>query len=209
MKDQEGQDDGAKSPPKVQTLKGRTLSGQPAVSGEAVRLSNGVKMAAHITISRPANMAKSGQEQDDRTTPLGFYHFARSYKAAYKILAREMTRKHATHPYAPQEFLLIHAIELYLKSYLRLQGYSVRRLKDRIGHDFPVLAKHFSEKGGFLDDEDWEVINLLTPENVFGVRYIVIGPARRATTDALDRTANSLHKTVRDALRNVGVMCAA
>jgi hypothetical protein len=41
----------------------------------------------------------------------------------------------ATHPESPAMFLYYHAIELYLKSFLRFHGVSAKRLQC-IGHDF-------------------------------------------------------------------------
>jgi hypothetical protein len=73
----------------------------------------------------------------------------------------------------------------------------------------PKLAKSFSDHGGALDDEDLEVMALLTPANVFGARYLVTGAFTRATTEALARTANSLHATVRDRLRADGIRCSS
>jgi hypothetical protein len=149
-------------------------------------------------------MSDGRLSRDERTTPIGLYHFADSYRAAAIILSREFAGNLATHPDVPQEFLLIHSIELYLKSYLRLKGYSLDQIKNELGHSYSKLAEHFEKHGGSLNDHDRAVIELLTPENVFGTRYIVVGAARVATKEGLVLCANHLHEIVRDALKAAG-----
>jgi hypothetical protein len=56
----------------------------------------------------------------DRTTPLGLFNYARSYWQSAVYLHRPRVK--VRHPDAPITLLLAHAIELYVKSFLRLQG---------------------------------------------------------------------------------------
>jgi hypothetical protein len=147
------------------------------------------------------------EDENSRTTALGLYHYARSFRAAATKLTGNLDPKDATHPDAPLDHLLIHAIELYLKAYLRQAGASVADLK-RIGHDMPRLGRLYEDHGGQLGAEDQAVIALLTPENVFGARYLETGAYTRAPTEALMHTADNLHGLVRDKLRAEGTWCA-
>jgi hypothetical protein len=70
-------------------------------------------------------------------TPLGFYNFAVSYHEGGDLIADRGLK--ATHPESVAMFLYYHAIELYLKSFLRLQGVTAKRLR-KIGHDFSDFA---------------------------------------------------------------------
>ena len=56
----------------------------------------------------------------DGPTPLGFYNFAVSYHEGADLIADRGLK--ATHPESVAMFLYYHAIELYLKSFLRLRG---------------------------------------------------------------------------------------
>src|SRR5262245_17970119 len=64
---------------------------------------------------------------DDRTTPFGLFNYARSYWQSAVHLHQAAVK--VTHPDAPITLLLAHAIELYIKGFLRLQGLSAEDLK--------------------------------------------------------------------------------
>ena len=68
---------------------------------------------------------------DDRTTPLGLFNYARSYWQSAVLLHH--ARAKVTHPDAPVTLLLAHAIELYLKAFLRLRGVGIEQVR-------PLLA---------------------------------------------------------------------
>ncbi len=68
----------------------------------------------------------------DRLTPLGFFHFAASYRACAEKL--RVCKLRATHPHAPLTFLYYHAIELYLKAFLRAHGHGSEKLRFELGH---------------------------------------------------------------------------
>jgi hypothetical protein len=54
---------------------------------------------------------------DERTNALGLFNTARSYWRSAEHLS--VARIEVTHPQAPITFLLCHALELYLKAFLR------------------------------------------------------------------------------------------
>lgn len=141
-------------------------------------------------------------DDDGRTTPTGLYHYAVSYHAAAGAVAASGLK--ATHPEAPITFNYYHAIELYLKAFLRLNGLSVKQLS-RVGHNIQRLAEMAKAQGMFFEDEDDDVIAHMTHDNVIGARYIKTGAFRRATIEALERTCNSFRISVRDALLESGV----
>jgi hypothetical protein len=72
----------------------------------------------------------------DRHPPIGLYYYAASYHVAADLICDQGLR--ATHPEAPATFLYCHAIELYLKSFLRFHSVSAKRLQS-IGHDYKRL----------------------------------------------------------------------
>jgi hypothetical protein len=109
---------------------------------------------------------------DDRTTPLGLFYYARTYRQSGVALHRAKVK--ATHPDAPVVFLLAHAIELYLNAFLRGQGLAVDELRGKFVHDPKKLASKFSVGGLPLDEEDDEVLKLLKEDNsLISSRYIV------------------------------------
>ena len=106
-----------------------------------------------------------GDEEDDenekeRSTPMGFYHYAQSYREAANLLTNtDKTLRKATHPEAPIRFLYYHAIELYLKAFLRTHDYTPRELATRkFGHDTLRLSKKVAKLGIHFDDKDVQVL---------------------------------------------------
>jgi hypothetical protein len=141
-------------------------------------------------------------DQENRTSAVGLYHYAISYRRAADALASVKLK--ATHPDAPREFLYYHSIELFLKAYLRNAGVRVQELK-KIGHRFDKLAQMYIAKAGFLMDEDQEVLALMSATDVVPrARYIVTGIVRKPALQALARTAKSLNDTVRVAMKQAG-----
>ena len=56
-------------------------------------------------------------DDDERTNAVGLFNTARSYWRSAEYL--NVANLSVTHPQAPVTFLFCHAIELYLKAYLR------------------------------------------------------------------------------------------
>jgi hypothetical protein len=82
---------------------------------------------------------------DDRTTPLGLFNYARSYWQSGVLLHE--ARAKVSHPDGPVTLLLAHAIELYLKAFLRLRGVGIEEVRTTFGHDFKSLAEEASSRG--------------------------------------------------------------
>jgi len=144
--------------------------------------------------------------RNERTNALGLFNFARSYRAAADKLRR--TKLRATHRDSPVTFLYYHAIELYLKAFLRDHGTGVKRLRS-IGHKYGVLRKRAAKKGLHFDDGDEEVIAMLaaTSEQLWSrSRYLETGFMRRPSLPALARTCRNLDRRVARALISAGVV---
>jgi len=107
---------------------------------------------------------------DDRTTPLGLFNYARSYWQSGVLL--HDARAKVTHPDAPITLLLAHAIELHLKAYLRLRGLVIEEVKSSFGHDFKMLVDEAASRGLSLMDEDMDIAAILTEkESIRRSRY--------------------------------------
>ncbi|QQS11498.1 MAG: hypothetical protein IPK81_18255 [Rhodospirillales bacterium] len=138
-------------------------------------------------------------DDDDRTTAVGLFNFAHSYWRSAATLRAHPAK--ATHPEDPAWFLYCHAIELYLKAFLRSRDVSVMALRRDYGHNVNRLAADARERGLCFDNEDHEVVKLMMEMDVLTVRYIRRGAFTRPTLDALDRTCASFHGSIATALR--------
>lgn len=146
------------------------------------------------------------EEKDDneRTTSIGLFNYAESFWRSARVL--NANRPKVTHPDEPVNFLYYHAIELYLKAFLRLHGHTPRELAGRkFGHDVGAISKRAVELGLFLADEDKEVLFVMeSTDAVIRSRYIKVGHFRRPTHGALDRTCKSLRQSIGEALLEKG-----
>jgi hypothetical protein len=80
------------------------------------------------------------ETDEDRTTAIGLFHFAHSYASSAAALCD--VKLHATHRDSPIRYLYSHAIELYLKSFLRMKEISVDELRSRdLGHNVAKCAE--------------------------------------------------------------------
>ena len=149
----------------------------------------------------------SQEDKDNsRTTPFGLFNYADSFWRAAWPLQRASKNLATTHRDAPVSFLYYHAIELYLKSFLRHHGISVAELRGKkFGHDVSRLSKCAEILGLFLMDEDKEVFALMDPWTVLRARFIRTGPFTVASPQALDRTCKSLRDSIAKVLKTGGL----
>ena len=77
-------------------------------------------------------------DDEERTNAVGLFNTARSYWRSAESLTGAALE--ITHPRAPITFLFCHALELYLKAYLRGTGHSVADLKQK-GHRIAKFCK--------------------------------------------------------------------
>jgi hypothetical protein len=142
-------------------------------------------------------------DRDERTNALGLFNTARSYWRSAEYLNEGGLK--VTHPQAPVTFLYCHAIELYLKAFLRGDGKSIADLK-KLGHRVAVLAGVAIENGLPLAPEHREILSHIDDADVpIEARYIVTGFKDRPTNDGLSSVSESLDKTVGEALAKAGL----
>jgi hypothetical protein len=147
-----------------------------------------------------------GSDLDKRSTPLGLFNVAESYWMA--AVALETAKLKSTHSGSPISFLYYHAIELYLKSFLRMHGHSIKELRGKnFGHRTCCLRERAAVLGLNFDDEDLEVLSLMaTTDAVIRSRYIQTGYFRWPALKALDRTCKSLRQTICQAFKKNGIL---
>ena len=76
---------------------------------------------------------------EERTPPIGLFNYARSYwRSAEQLRA---SKPDVTHPDAPISFLFYHAIELYLKAFLRSAGYDLDATERHFAQDHESSAR--------------------------------------------------------------------
>jgi hypothetical protein len=140
---------------------------------------------------------------DERTDALGLFNTGRSYWRCAEQLNANPPK--VTHPHAPVTFLFCHAIELYLKAYLRGAGKSVAELK-KISHRIAALADAAGVQGLAIEPEHREVLSDLDDFDVaIEARYIVTGFKSLPTNDALSSAAQHLDQIVCAALAKKGL----
>jgi hypothetical protein len=144
-------------------------------------------------------------DDDSRSSPLGFFNVAESYWVA--AVALEKAKLKTTHPTSPISFLYYHAIELYLKAFLRMHGHSAKELRGRkFGHRTCCLSERAAVIGLHFDDEDLQVFSLMAcTDAVIRSRYIETGYFRWPAPEALDRTCKSLRQSVGQALKKANI----
>jgi DNA-binding transcriptional ArsR family regulator len=140
---------------------------------------------------------------DERTTALGLFNTARSYWQSAEHLSAAHLK--VTHPQAPITFLFCHAIELYLKAYLRGTGKDIGQLK-QLGHRVANLAKSAIKSGLVIGPEHSETLDHIDDADVaIEARYIVTGFKTVPTNEALSNVAGVLDETICTALARAGI----
>jgi len=127
--------------------------------------------------------------EDDLTTPLGLFSFAHSYWEAAAAL--DNANRVSIHKDAPRDYLYYHSIELYLKSYLRLRGLSLRDIK-KYSHRIEALHQAAIARGLTDDMENRRIISMIR-QNYMRARYIETGRYVRPHPRALWGVCVVLH----------------
>jgi hypothetical protein len=131
---------------------------------------------------------------DDRTTPIGLYHYGRSYHEAARALMA--TKVNSTHPYAPIDFLFFHAIELFLKSFLLSTGTSLARL-EKIRHDIRNLRDRSVKAGLAIEAETDAVLDFIAQDGaIMRSRYIITGLYKEIDRALIDRSCAQIRGAV-------------
>jgi hypothetical protein len=139
----------------------------------------------------------------ERITPLGFFDYGASYRAAADKL--RWCKHKSTHPHAPVHFLYYHAIELFLKAFLRAHDVSVKDLKD-IGHRFDKLRTRAVALGLHLVQADSQVIEFIGGGDLWSQsRYLVVGFKCQPGLGELSRACRRLDHSVAASLVARGI----
>ena len=146
--------------------------------------------------SSASDVSFDSNNEEKRTIDIGLFNYAHSYWASASVL--QSARVMATHPDAPVYYLYFHAVELFLKSYLRLKGCSTADIKS-LGHDINKLAKKAGECGLELEDGDRGTIGMIKP-NYLTTRYIKVGYHCRPHLDALWNLCSFMFDKIGEAL---------
>ena len=150
-------------------------------------------------------IAKDDNDEDERNTPIGVFNYAELYWQAACVLKQAKAK--STHPDAPVSFLYYHAIELYLKSFLRMHGHTAKELRGKqFGHRICCLKERSEQIGLAFMDEDAEIFSLLaTTDAIIRSRYIQTGSFYLPTSEGLDRVCISLRESIGSAMKRNGI----
>ena len=144
-------------------------------------------------------------EDEARTTPLGLFNTATAFREAAEGLESLSLKSVMRH--MPVRFLYFHAIELYLKSFLRTQSYTVTEVRG-FGHDFRKLAKLALKSGFEFSATDIEVIMALGDSDaVIEARYLRTGAKIGSLPiETIRGTCKRLHEAIGKQLSEKGVL---
>ena len=142
--------------------------------------------------------------EEDRTNEVGLFNTAESYWKSAAALYEAKVK--ASHPLSPVLFLYYHAVELYLKAFLRGNGHSAKELRGKkFGHRICCLTDRASVLGLSFMDEDKEVFSMMgTTDALLRSRYIQTGAFSWPTPESLDRTCRGLRESIAKDLRGKG-----
>jgi hypothetical protein len=164
-----------------------------------------VELAFVLThgISDGMLISRRAQVDDERTTEVGLYHYAESYRSCAERLETGPP-EHLMFE-APIEFLFYHALELYMKAYLRSAGLTVDDLRARkFGHQLQALWTECCNRGLALGGYPDAFFDFLDPSEVMATRYISTGFYRKPSMGALHEVTQQVRNLVRDALMSQG-----
>lgn len=144
------------------------------------------------------------------TDPIGFFNYAESYRRAAKALT--VSRDLWTHKESPQRFLNLHAIELFLKSYIyKTSGKSevdaLNEMKS-IGHNIPKLYRKARSLGLPRLPATQHMIENFDLCGLFEARYISTGFKTEFETNFISYVSAELcleiHRSFLDIVPNIG-----
>jgi HEPN domain-containing protein len=145
-------------------------------------------------------------EDNKRTNEGGLFHYADAYLVCAKQLVENSPS--GLRFDAPIDFLLFHAAELYLKSYLRRKGEDVEALTN-LRHYHLRMCKKAATFGMNIPSEIYDLFKFLDETDAVIVsRYIKTGPTTRITKELLT-VVEELRAKVQISHQAAGVTLAA
>ncbi|MCF8878628.1 hypothetical protein L5876_02245 [Hyphobacterium sp. SN044] len=131
---------------------------------------------------------------DERTTAIGLFNFAESYRICADSLTN--SRPSGLRFEQPIQFLYWHALELFLKAFLRAKGVGIAELKSRYGHNLKKLQAEAINRGFIkLELAAWLIENW-QPMDIFETRYIRTGAAQIPHLEDLALAVVELKRTI-------------
>lgn len=140
-------------------------------------------------------------------TPLGWFYMAHAYLFDAATLYKA-ERPRGGHYDAPVRFLYLHSIELFLKAFLRIKGFSDGELKaKRYRHDLKSLFAEAEARGMPMTKRVRRVreVHEAGGERQMEARYLRTGPAMILPPIRLHEAARDLQSLVVSALFSAGV----
>jgi hypothetical protein len=148
--------------------------------------------------------------QPKSETPLGWFNLAHAYLFDAATLYNAEERPRRWHYEAPVQYLYFHAIELFLKAYLRSQGMTDQELSGReYGHKLKKLIDE-AEARGMPVTKRINRVRLFqmadeAKDQPMRSRYLSTGPATILPVPRLHEAARDLQGIVENALHRAGV----
>jgi hypothetical protein len=131
--------------------------------------------------------------QADNTSARSYFNFAESYWLSAKALIEAQIKGAPNRAY-PIFFLYYHAIELYLKAYLRVQGLTVDHLQKGFGHDASKLSKQARKLGAPIKPKEMGLFDVVGKANAAILSRYQAGGYRLPPVSALERACKSLRE---------------
>jgi hypothetical protein len=152
--------------------------------------------------SKNANPSTENSDEDERTTPIGLFNYAESYRLS--AIALNEAQVQVPHRYAPISFLYYHSIELYLKSYLRGHGVTNKELRQRHGHKVGTLSDSAQRLGLDISEDDARILSWMTRTDVaIRFRYIRTGAYALPSEETFNKVTWNLRQAVGESLRKL------
>lgn len=139
-------------------------------------------------------------------TPLAWFNLAHAYLHDAATLNAAPKPK-VGHYEAPVRFVYVHAIELFLKAYLRLHGLDDATLASRrYSHHLDRLANEAEKRGLLISRRVRRICNAAADlDDPITARYIKTGARRVIPANRLHEAARDLQTRVETALRDAGI----
>jgi hypothetical protein len=139
-------------------------------------------------------------------TPLAWFHVAHAYLHTAAVLNAAPKPKGGFYE-SPVRFLYFHAIELFLKAFLRLKGMEDAELANRaFSHQLAILPDEAERQGLLIGKRVRLVCDAARDfDKPLQTRYIKTGAKSELPTTRLHEAARDLQGRVAQALRSSGI----
>jgi hypothetical protein len=148
-------------------------------------------------------------EANERTNEVGLFNLADAFLVCAQHLIDSPPTGGRLRFKHPIDFLLFHAAELYLKSYLRQKGEDVEALR-KLSHSHRRLCDKAVSYGMNLSSETYDIFAFVDETDaVIESRYIRTGPKTLIETKALMAVVEEVRMKVKTNHEAAGVVLAA